>query len=87
MEPKNNTENNLYSEIEELLSVARQEVLNTVNQTMVYTYYEIGKIIIEHEQGGKERAKYGKSLLKNIPQKLSGNYGKGFSVDNIGKYA
>lgn len=83
MKPKNNTEDNLYSKIEELLSVARQKVLQTVNQTMVYTYYEIGKIIIEHEQGGKERAKYGKSLLKNISQKLSGNFGKGFSVDNL----
>lgn len=83
MKPKNNTEDNLYSKIEELLSAARQKVLQTVNQTMVYTYYEIGKIIIEHEQGGKERAKYGKSLLKNISQKLSGNFGKGFSVDNL----
>lgn len=83
MNPKNNTEDNLYSKIEELLSVARQKVLQTVNRTMVYTYYEIGKIIIEHEQGGKERAKYGKSLLKNISQKLSGNFGKGFSVDNL----
>lgn len=83
MKPKNNTEDNLYSKIEELLSVAQQKVLQTVNQTMVYTYYEIGKIIIEHEQGGKERAKYGKSLLKNISQKLSGNFGKGFSVDNL----
>lgn len=83
MKPIENTADSIYSKIEELLSSARQKVVQSVNKTMVYTYYEIGKIIVEYEQGGKERAEYGKKLLKNISKKLSGTFGKGFSVDNL----
>ncbi len=76
-------EDNLYSRIEDLLVAAREEVVKQVNQTMVYTYFEIGKIIVESEQEGEERAPYGKSLLKNISNRLSEVFGRGFSVDNL----
>lgn len=56
------TPNNLYSKIADLLQTARQTVVRTVNQTMVYTYYEIGRMIVEDEQQGKERAEYGKHV-------------------------
>ena len=77
------TENNLYSQVAELLFEARKKVIKSVNQTMVYTYYEIGKRIIEFEQKGKERAVYGKGLLRNLSTRLSKDFGKGFSVDNL----
>ncbi len=76
-----NTE--FYNKIAELLKNARQKVVQTVNQTMVYTYFEIGKMIVEEEQKGKERADYGKKLLKGLSGKLTNEFGKGFSVTNL----
>jgi predicted nuclease of restriction endonuclease-like (RecB) superfamily len=75
--------NNLYTKIADLLLVAKQNVVRAVNQTMVYTYYEIGRMIVEDEQQGKERAEYGKQVLKELSSKLSNDFGKGFSVDNL----
>lgn len=74
---------NLYSKIAQLLDAARQSVVRAVNQTMVYTYYEIGRMIVEDEQQGKERAAYGKQVLKELSEKLTVNFGKGFSVENL----
>jgi len=50
----------LFQQVAELLQNARQQVLRTVNSTMVYTYFEIGRMIVEEEQSGKDRADYGK---------------------------
>ena len=72
-----------YSQIVDLLQSARNTVVRTVNQTMVLTYFEIGRMIIEEEQGGKARADYGKSLLKELSKVLTTEFGKGFSVDNL----
>ena len=83
MKPQKNKIEGLYIQIEKLLSEARKTIFNQVNQTMVYTYYEVGKIIVEYEQEGKERAEYGKGLLKNISKRLSQDFGKGFSTDNL----
>ncbi len=73
----------LFSNIAELLVLARNKVVQTVNQTMVRTYFEIGRMIVEDEQGGEERAIYGKSVLKKLSLQLSHVFGKGFSVDNL----
>ena len=67
----------------DLLQQARQQVLRTVNSTMVLTYFEIGRIIVEEEQKGKERADYGKQLLKGLAEQLISEFGKGFSVANL----
>lgn len=83
MKTPENQIDKLYTQIEELLSEARKTILNKVNQTMVYTYYEVGRIIVEHEQEGEERAAYGKGLLKSISKRLSKDFGKGFSIDNL----
>lgn len=78
------TENsNLYSKIADLLQAARQNVVRAVNQTMIYTYFEIGRMIVEDEQQGKERAEYGKQVLKELSAKLTAEFGKGFSVQNL----
>lgn len=73
----------LLQQVVDLLQQARQQVLRTVNLTMVYTYFEIGRIIVEEEQNGKERAEYGKQLLKGLSADLKLEFGKGFSVDNL----
>lgn len=73
----------LFQEVVDLLQNARQEVLRTVNSTMVYTYFEIGRIIVEEEQNGNERAAYGKQILKGLSEQLTIEFGKGFSVENL----
>lgn len=71
------------SQIVDLLQSARNKVIRTVNQTMVMTYFEIGRMIVEEEQDGKERADYGKQILKDLSDVLTKEFGKGFSVDNL----
>lgn len=71
----------IFQQVAELLQNARQQVLRTVNSTMTITYYEIGRIIVEEEQNGKDRAEYGKQLLKGLSQQLIKEFGKGFSID------
>ena len=78
-----NRQNLLFDKVTQLLSKARSEVVRSVNKTMVYTYFEIGRLIIEEEQHGKDRAEYGKSILKTLSDKLVKEIGKGFSVDNL----
>ena len=79
--PGKNTK--LYTQIATLLEAARSQVVRAVNHTMVKTYYEIGRMIVEEEQNGKERAEYGKQLLKELSTLLTRDFGKGFSVDNL----
>lgn len=75
--------NNFYQEIKELLYSAKNKVYQTINTTMTQTYFQIGKRIVEEEQGGQIRAEYGKSLLKLLSVELINEFGKGFSVDNL----
>ncbi|MEM5557960.1 PDDEXK nuclease domain-containing protein [Aliarcobacter cryaerophilus] len=75
--------NNFYQEIKELLYSAKNKVYQTINTTMTQTYFQIGKRIVEEEQGGQIRAGYGKSLLKLLSVELINEFGKGFSVDNL----
>ena len=72
-----------YNKVVDLLKEARKLVVRTVNKTMVLTYFEIGRIIVEEEQKGKARAEYGKGILKELSKRLTKEFGKGFSVDNL----
>ena len=80
---KETAQGNLYTKIAELLQTARDQIVRSVNQTMVYTYYEIGRMIVEDEQQGKQRADYGRQILKDLSKRLAADFGKGFSVDNL----
>ena len=71
----------LFHQVAELLQNARQQVLRTVNSTMTFTYFEIGRMIVEEEQNGKDRAEYGKQVLKGLSEQLTSEFGKGFSID------
>ena len=73
----------LFQDIKALLQNARSQVVRAVNTTMVHTYFEIGRLIVDHEQGGQEKAGYGKETLKALSGSLLDEYGKGFSVDNL----
>lgn len=74
---------NFYDRIARLLIEARNSVVQTVNKTMVETYFEVGRMIIEEEQGGNIRAEYGKQILIELSKKLTTEFGKGFSKRNL----
>ena len=61
---------NFYNRVSELLRQARQTVVKSINKTMVSTYYEIGRMIVEEEQEGKERAEYGKHLIFELSRRF-----------------
>jgi len=75
---KNITEN-----IKQLLVGAREKVVKSVNLTMVYTYFEIWKIIVENEQNWGDRAVYWEETLKSVSKELTKEYWKGFSERNL----
>ena len=77
------TEDVLVKRVEQIIQEARQKVVAAVNTTMVITYYEIGRMIVENEQNGQERAEYGKAVLKRLSAHLIQKFGKGFSVENL----
>ena len=73
----------IYQEIHDLLHNARQNIISNVNSTMTKTYFLIGKRIVEEEQDGNKRAEYGKNLIKMLSEKLTKEFGKGFSETNL----
>jgi len=75
--------NKLFDNIKVLLTEARRFVVRNINQTMVYTYFEIGRMIVEDEQKGEYRAEYGKQILVELSVRLKKEFGRGFSVDNL----
>jgi predicted nuclease of restriction endonuclease-like (RecB) superfamily len=76
-------EERFYSDIVNLLQQGREKALTAVNSAMVETYWRIGKRIVEEEQSGSERAKYGEYLLTNLSRRLTDTLGKGFSYGNL----
>lgn len=73
----------LGEKIEHLIEEARKRTITAVNTAMVYTYYEIGRMIVEDEQQGGTYAIYGKETLKRVSSYLIQRFGKGYSVDNL----
>lgn len=73
----------LYGQIRELLAAARQEVHRHVNDAMVQTYWHVGRLIVEEEQGGKTRAAYGRRTLPLLAERLTAEFGRGFSAQSL----
>jgi predicted nuclease of restriction endonuclease-like (RecB) superfamily len=73
----------LHREIVALLEAARQAAARSVNSLMTATYWEIGRRIVEFEQGGKQRAAYGEALIERLAVDLSSRFGRGFSRQNL----
>ncbi|WP_444626446.1 PDDEXK nuclease domain-containing protein [Flavobacterium columnare] len=78
-----NPENNFFQEVITIVKSSQQQLLRTVNQTLVTTYYEIGRKIVEEEQNSNQRAEYGKYLIQSLSNKLTQEFGKGFSIRNL----
>jgi predicted nuclease of restriction endonuclease-like (RecB) superfamily len=71
------------SDIVDLLETARRASARAINAFMTATYWEIGRRIVEFEQGGKQRAAYAEALLKHLSAELTTKFGRGFSRQNL----
>ena len=72
-----------FAEVRAILAQARHKAYGTVNAAMVEAYWHIGRHIVEQEQRGKQRAGYGKSLIKELSKQLSREFGAGFAIANL----
>jgi len=77
------TKSDFYDNVKDILQRARDNAYRQVNFNMVEAYWNIGKQIVEEEQSGKDRAEYGKYLIKELSSKLTSDFGKGFSQQNL----
>ena len=73
----------LISVIGSLLQESKSRIVLEINQRIIYTYWHIGRYIVEFEQGGKQRAEYGTALLKRLSNDLTISFGKGYSYRNM----
>ena len=74
----------LAQQVIELVQASRQVIVRQTNSAIVFTYFHIGRLIVEHEQKGKEKAEYGSATIKQLSKRLSTKFGDGFSERNIG---
>jgi len=78
---KNN--DSLFSRVVTILESARSNVVRSVNSNMVAAYWLIGREIVQELQKGEERAEYGKQVIEDLSERLTAQYGKGFSTTNL----
>ena len=77
------TYSDLVGAIGELLERARERIATTANTALVETYWNTGRYIVEYEQNGLDRAKYGAALISRLARDLTVRHGRGFSKTNI----
>jgi hypothetical protein len=73
----------LLGDLRVLIQQARTRALRAVDSVQVSTCWEIGRHIVEFEQGGAGRAEYGKQLLSTLAERLTAEFGKGFDASNL----
>ena len=73
----------LFTAVKAIINNARQVAYRSNNSILLNTYWEIGRLIVEEEQGGKEKAQYGKAVLKNLSNQLMREFGKGYDERNL----
>lgn len=73
----------LLAALRELIAQGRQRALRAVDMVQVQTCWEVGRHIVEFEQGGENRAAYGKKLLSSLAENLTREFGKGFDASNL----
>ena len=73
----------LYDRVREILESARASVARSVNTTQVVANWLIGREIVEEEQRGSRRAGYGQQLVVQLAEKLTTEYGAGWSAQNL----
>ena len=75
--------NKIISEITELVTKVKSELANEINKSVVFVYWNIGKIIVSNESEYNNRLEYGKEVLKGLSDELTKYLGKGYSVSNL----
>ena len=73
----------LYLSIRQVLEQARTSAYRAVNFAMVQAYWQVGRLIVEHEQKGKARAEYGEALIPELAERLTKDFGRGFDGRNL----
>lgn len=72
-----------YGRIRTVLTEARDRAWQAINSAMVAAYWEVGRIIVEVEQEGKDRADYGKQVIAGLAERLKADFGRGFDRSNL----
>src|SRR5882757_3417403 len=80
MEEKNS---NLLFAVKEVITRARLQVYRAANSALLESYWKIGKLIVEDEQHGNNKAQYGKNTLKTLSVQLNREFGRGFDYTNL----
>lgn len=80
---QNQSVDKLYNKISGLLEYAKSKILQEANERLIESNFKIGKLIVEVEQEGLEKAEYGLGIIHNLSQKLIVQYGRGYSVDSL----
>ena len=80
------TQNSFYHDIKSILQTARDNAYKSVNFIMVEAYWNIGKKIVEVEQNGETKAKYGSNLISELSKQLTVDFGTGFSARNMRQF-
>jgi hypothetical protein len=73
----------LISEIQFIIASAKEKAIRSVDTERVLMYWQIGKIIFEEDQQGKERAAYGGFLIRSLSEFLQPQFGSGFSIRQL----
>lgn len=73
----------LFKSIKELIVEAQKDIVRNVNLSLIVTYFEIGRMIVEEEQRGQSRAEYAEQTLKQLSAYLTRDFGKGYSQRNL----
>lgn len=79
VQPTTPIDDTLYSDVCTIIEHGRQQAYAAINQSMIETYWHIGRRIVEEEQNGEHRAEYGERIIENLSKQLTLRYGKGFS--------
>ena len=75
--------NRVLPEIQALIEASRQHVVTTANLTLVWLYWNVGRVITEDIQENRKRANYGQQLIEQLSVRLARDYGRGFSAPNL----
>lgn len=75
--------NLLFRSVKALIQESRIQVVRNVNTVMIHTYFHIGKMIIQEQQLGNERAGYAEEIIVTLSRSLSAEFGKGYSARNL----
>lgn len=77
------TADKLFQAVRTIIEESRNAVYRAANTAMAHAYWNIGRLIVEEEQSGKERAEYGAELIDHLSGRLKSEYGKGFTATNL----